>query len=430
MIHKIIKLHRSLSIEIKTIIGIIIFAILIVGIERYQISENIFSQFIESKKSKNLLLVNTIAPILSLNISLGLESANKEYMDYIARENPDLTFIEIKNTGNKTLYCYALPNEDRRDHSKEREYIDFCNKNINDAATEDMLGVLHLHFSDSDYQNILTKNRWLTLKIFFMTLVLLSTFVYLIRKEFKYLNTLSENVLSYDPKLNNFSLTTTERQDEVGVIHNAIISMVEKIGSYTKILDDVNLSLEDKIKERTRELQEANKQLKALTVTDELTGLSNRRHFEEYFHNSWDLAKRKGVGVSIIMCDIDYFKKVNDTYGHQAGDEVLKKVAAILKKSLKRGSDFVARYGGEEFIIVLHETNLDVAEELCKRVQENLKNSDDFMFDGKKIGHVTMSFGVSCTIPKRDDNSEHLIKLADDALYKAKRSGRNCIVTS
>lgn len=120
---------------------------------------------------------------------------------------------------------------------------------------------------------------------------------------------------------------------------------------------------------------------------------------------------------------------MNDTYGHQAGDEVLKKVAAILRKSLKRSSDFVARYGGEEFIIVMYETNLDVAEELCKRVQENLKNADAFVFDGEKIGHVTMSFGVSCTTPKRDDNSEHLIKLADDALYKAKRSGRNCIVT-
>jgi diguanylate cyclase (GGDEF)-like protein len=78
----------------------------------------------------------------------------------------------------------------------------------------------------------------------------------------------------------------------------------------------------------------------------------------------------------------------------------------------------------------MYETNLDAAEELCKRVQENLKNSDDFIFNGEKIGLVTMSFGVSCTTPKRDDNSEHLIKLADDALYIAKGSGRNCIVTN
>lgn len=426
MIHVIKKIHNSLKIELKTILGIILFTIFIVGIERYQISQNIIEQFHESKKSKNYLLIDTIAPIISLNISLGLESANTEYLDTIAKQNSYLKFIELRDTKNQLLYKYG--NFD--DNTKAKEEIDFCNKNITDATTGEALGTIHLNFSDDDYQTIVSKNKELTLKIIFITLFLLSFFIYLMKREFKYLKELSEQVLSYDPKLNNCNLTPSNRLDEVGVIHNAIISMVQKISSYTQLLDATNLSLEDKIKERTKELKEANKQLKALSITDELTQLPNRRYFEEYFQNHWKLAKRQGVAISIVMCDIDYFKKVNDTYGHLGGDAVLKNVAHVMQTSLKRNTDFIARYGGEEFIIVMYDTNADVAYELCTRIQDNLKNMEDLVFQGTTMKPVTMSFGISSTVPQKDDISENLIKYADNALYKAKDNGRNCIVTS
>ena len=137
--------------------------------------------------------------------------------------------------------------------------------------------------------------------------------------------------------------------------------MVSKINAYNHILSEANLSLEEKIQERTQELLEANERLKSLSVTDELTQLSNRRYFSEYFEKTWELAKRKGVNVSLVLCDIDFFKMVNDTHGHQIGDEVLKSVATALKESLKRNTDFVARYGGEEFVIVMYDANFEEA---------------------------------------------------------------------
>ena len=426
MIHIIEKIHNGLKIELKTIIGIIIFTIFIVGLERYQISQNIIEQFNESKKSKNYLLIDTISPILGLNILLGLDSANRDYLDYIAKQNSFLKFIELRDTKNKVLYSYG----NFHDCTNEKEHIDFCNKSIIDTTTGEALGTINLHFSDDDYQTIVSKNKELTFKIILITFVLLTLFIYLMKREFKYLKELSKHVLSYDPKLNNCNLTPSNRLDEVGVIHNAIVSMVQKISSYTQLLDATNLSLEDKIKERTKELKEANKQLKALSITDELTRLANRRSFEEYFQNNWELAKRQGVAISIVMCDIDYFKKVNDTYGHLGGDAVLKNVANIMQTSLKRNTDFIARYGGEEFIIVMYDTNDDIAYELCTRIQNSLKNMEDFVFQGTKMKPVTMSFGISSTVPQKDDISENLIKHADNALYKAKDNGRNCIITS
>lgn len=427
MINKFQKLTNSLSIEAKTVVGIIIFTIFIVGLERYQISRSVTNQFIESKKSKNLLLVNTILPIVSLNMSLGLNDANKEYLDYVAKQYSNLEFMQIKDINQNVIYSYGHFKE-FGDNFKE-QYLDFCTKNITDTITQDVLGSINMHFSDKDYQQMLTESRNTTIKIMITALILLLLFIILIKNEFKYLKKLTKNVLEYDPKLNNFPLDELSRRDEVGIINNAIVSMVKKIAMHTNELDTVNLLLEEKIKERTKELEEANTKLKTLSTTDELTKLSNRRYFEEYFHKSWELAKRNKVNISIVMCDIDWFKEVNDTYGHQAGDFVLQKIAQIMKKTLKRETDFVARYGGEEFIIVLYDTDTEVAKELCQNIQKNIK-STSFEYKGEDIDNITMSFGVSTIIPKNNDSSEGLIRLADKALYKAKENGRDMIKLS
>lgn len=418
---------RNLSIYLKVTLGIILFTLTIGGIERYQISQNIINQFFEAKKSKNLLLINTIAPILGLNITLGLDDANIEYLEYIAEQNPDVTYIELTDSDGKVTYQSKKYFEKLDQYQKQKVNIDFCYKEIFDSVTQKVVGNLHLHFSNNDFQQLQSNNRFLTLKLMLVTFILLTIFVLMIRREFQPLKELSNSVLSYDPKLNNFFLTTSHRHDEVGVIQNAIVSMVDRIRTYTQLLDETNISLEDKIKERTKALEEANIQLRALSVTDELTQLSNRRYFEEYYQQNWELAKRHKKNISLVMCDIDYFKRVNDTYGHQIGDEVLKLVAFSLKESLKRNSDFVARYGGEEFIIVMYETTLDDAERVCKRVQENLEKNQHSVFKENEIDAVTMSFGISSIVPTNNDDSESLIKKADHALYEAKESGRNCI---
>lgn len=428
MIEKIQKITNNISIEVKTIFGIIIFTIFIVGLERYQISQSITEQFIKSKKSKNQLLVSTILPVVSLNMSLGLDDANKEYLDYVAKQYSDLEFMEIKDTNQNIVYKYGK--YEKVQHYMKEEYLDFCVKNITDTVTNEVIGSIHMHFSDKDYQEILSKSRNTTIKVMFTAFILLLIFISLIKNEFKYLQQLTSNVLEYDPKLNNFPLEELHRRDEVGVINNAIVTMVKKIATHTHELDEINLSLEEKIKMRTKELEDVNEKLKALSVTDELTQLSNRRYFEEYFHKTWELAKRNKANLSLIMCDIDLFKKVNDTYGHQAGDYILQSISKIMKKFLKRETDFVARYGGEEFVIVLYDTDANTAKELCQNIQEGLKKQGEFEFKGENIGEITLSFGISSIVPHIGDSSEGLLKLSDRALYKAKENGRNRIEQS
>lgn len=428
MIEKIQKITNNISIEVKTIFGIIIFTIFIVGLERYQISQSITEQFIKSKKSKNQLLVSTILPVVSLNMSLGLDDANKEYLDYVAKQYSDLEFMEIKDTNQNIVYKYGK--YEKVQHYMKEEYLDFCVKNITDTVTNEVIGSIHMHFSDKDYQEILSKSRNTTIKVMITAFILLLIFISLIKNEFKYLQQLTSNVLEYDPKLNNFPLEELHRRDEVGVINNAIVTMVKKIATHTHELDEINLSLEEKIKMRTKELEDVNEKLKALSVTDELTQLSNRRYFEEYFHKTWELAKRNKANLSLIMCDIDLFKKVNDTYGHQAGDYILQSISKIMKKFLKRETDFVARYGGEEFVIVLYDTDANTAKELCQNIQEGLKKQGEFEFKGENIGEITLSFGISSIVPHIGDSSEGLLKLSDRALYKAKENGRNRIEQS
>ncbi len=417
---------RSISIEIKMLIGVVLFALFIVGTERYLLSENIVEQFSESEKSKNNLLIDTISPVIALNISLGLNDANQEYLDLIAKQNTDLVTMELIDTKGNVLYRYI---KNKKDISKEnRDTLHAYSKNILDPITNESFGTMNLHFDNHNYQMIVNKNQVITLKIFGVTFFLLMVFIYIIKREFKYLKDLSANVLKYDPKLNNFTLLPSNRNDEVGIIHNAIISMVTKIQSYAILLDEVNQSLESKVQKRTKELEDANQKLNELAITDPLTKLSNRRHFDQSFEDVWNLAHRKGVEVTLIMCDIDHFKQINDTYGHLAGDMVLREIGEILKNSLKRSMDIVARYGGEEFIIVLYDADIDAAKQICTNIQENLKSKDEFVFNDIKIKSVTMSFGISSKIPTDDYNHDDLIESADIALYKAKESGRDCIV--
>jgi len=418
---------RTFSIEVKIVVSIVLFTVFIVGFERYQLSENIIEQFVESKTSKQNLLKETIAPILALNISLGLSEANKEYLDQIVKQNTDLESIELVGLNKENLYNYSKSPEKK--FEKDRNNMNFCSKEILDPLTQDPLGHVYFHFYDNEYQSVLQKNTETTVKIFIITLISLAILVILIRRAFTDLKELSKQVLSYDPnKENKFSLLPSKRTDEVGIIHNAIVSMVEKINSYSKLLDDLNDSLEKKVHDRTKELESANKKLSELSITDSLTGLSNRRDFEKNLNETWDVAKRKSAYISLIICDIDHFKDVNDTYGHQAGDIVLKNVANILKISLKRSIDFVARYGGEEFVIILFDTDDKGAHELCVNIQHKLQDMDHFIDESISIDPITLSFGINSLIPMTENSSDNLFRLADKALYEAKANGRDCIV--
>ncbi len=182
---------------------------------------------------------------------------------------------------------------------------------------------------------------------------------------------------------------------------------------------------------KDRQLAQANIELEKLSNTDKLTNIPNRRLFDKYISQEWDLID--GVEdtpvFSLILGDIDFFKKYNDTYGHQAGDICLISVAQAISKALKRSSDLVARYGGEEFIVILPNTTNQNAINIVKSIQRNIKELDIKHENSPVSTRVTLSFGISTMVPSKDTSYEELIKKADELLYKAKKEGRNRIAS-
>jgi len=159
-------------------------------------------------------------------------------------------------------------------------------------------------------------------------------------------------------------------------------------------------------------------------TTDALTELPNRRCFDERYDLLWRNAMRQGKPLSVLMADIDWFKAYNDTYGHQGGDDCLKKVADTLRQEPKRATDLVARYGGEEFTIVLPDTGAKAAQQVAERLRSGVE-ALNIPHQGSPLHKVTISVGVAMMIPTAGQSSFALIKLSDDALYVAKNSCRN-----
>ena len=168
-------------------------------------------------------------------------------------------------------------------------------------------------------------------------------------------------------------------------------------------------------------LRKRNKKLQELSVTDSLTGLHNHKHLMDRIASEVIRSERHDHPFAVLMIDIDYFKKYNDTYGHQAGDDVLRKMAAIFNESI-RASDYVARYGGEEFMVVLPETDMEKAMNSAKRIRKRLAR--ETFGNGKVKIPITISIGVA-TYPDHGVDPETLVSRADAALYQAKKTGRN-----
>ncbi len=172
------------------------------------------------------------------------------------------------------------------------------------------------------------------------------------------------------------------------------------------------------------ELKYAREKLTKLAITDGLTGIANRRYFDDQLAHEWTRARRLNQTLAIAMIDVDWFKKYNDHYGHQGGDDCLRQVANVLSNVAKRDSDFVARYGGEEFAIILPMTQAENALELAKNSCLALSNLE-LPHALSDFGHVTLSVGVAVGCPKQNTTPHNLLINADKALYTAKEKGRN-----
>jgi len=195
----------------------------------------------------------------------------------------------------------------------------------------------------------------------------------------------------------------------------AFISQLER--------DEAFRALEDS----RSKLAEANRTLQKLSSLDGLTGIANRRSFDETLKKEWNRAMRGEKTIGLIMLDIDFFKLYNDHYGHQGGDECLKKVATGLESAIHREPDFLARYGGEEFSAILPDTDLEGAVIVAEEMRQAIKALRVEHAKSKVSDIVSISLGVSAVVPQKGTEPEILVAAADQDLYKAKEDGRDCV---
>ncbi|MCX7922981.1 MAG: diguanylate cyclase [Clostridia bacterium] len=212
------------------------------------------------------------------------------------------------------------------------------------------------------------------------------------------------------------------------VILKSKVKVFIELYTQKRLLEEQTKLLELKVKELT-ELKEENEKLESLSIRDGLTGIPNRRYFDQYIEMNWKSCAREAVPLSLIMIDIDYFKDYNDNYGHPKGDDCLIQVAQTLASGAKRPTDLVARYGGEEFAVVLPGTGSEGAKKVAERIRRDIESMGLTHEYSKVKPYVTVSLGVATILPSQGRYADQFINSADKALYQAKQEGRNRVVS-
>jgi diguanylate cyclase (GGDEF)-like protein len=395
----------------------------------------------ESEMEKCALLLDSIEPVITINMFLGPDEPMHDYLQKIVRQNPMIVKLTVKDMEEGIHFTFS--SKTFNPHGSEPIRMEHT---VFDKITSMPIGKVEMLYSNARYIQLIGHYREFTILLFIGAAALAALLVIMLHSALAPLRELAGELASYDPQKLDFSKKRVDKNDEVGIIQNAVVDMVEKIQNYTKTLSQLNLRLENKVKERThtlentnarlrREVQErikaeealknANRTLERLSVRDTLTNLYNRRGIERSLKTCWRIARREKTPISIIMCDIDFFKKINDTYGHVAGDICLQEIAKILKHTISRPMDIVARYGGEEFIFILPDTHLSGAVTIANEIQKMFAERNN---SKKTKIKMTVSIGISSCIPKEKSKRTDLVSAADNALYEAKKRGRDRIV--
>jgi diguanylate cyclase (GGDEF)-like protein len=241
----------------------------------------------------------------------------------------------------------------------------------------------------------------------------------------------------------NYPIRSPRVQELFTLVHS-FRQMSQEIQQSRQQLEDYSRSLEAMVRDRTEALEsevsrramaesalvQANEELQRLAFLDGLTQIANRRCFDQQLQSSWQWLKREQQPLSLILCDVDHFKRYNDHYGHQAGDDCLVQVAQAIAVVVKRPGDLAARYGGEEFAILLPNTPLEGAIEVASLIRDRLQTQKLIHAASEVSPYVTLSLGIATVIPQDGLVPGELLATADQALYRAKAQGRNQFATA
>lgn len=218
-----------------------------------------------------------------------------------------------------------------------------------------------------------------------------------------------------------------EKEDLLATLETEKKQVIDTNKNLEKDIQD-KIQIEAKLLYEMKNAEDLSNKLRTLSTQDGLTGINNRRRFDEALYDEWFRARRLLTPLSLIICDIDKFKEYNDTYGHLAGDKCLTRIAHLIEDSARRAGDMAARFGGEEFVIILPDTESSNAQDIAEQLQSAILDLEIPHETSSVAKIITVSFGVFTTLPTKDLSPETMIEFADKALYQAKEQGRNKVI--
>lgn len=429
------------SVRTRILGTVIVFALALFLLVQYQYEVKLKVILNTTEQSKYETVADTVLPILAVNTAFELEHENRQYIAELVHQNPDLVRVILTADGMAMI--------DIGEQVAQHTTLIRLHKIVPDPQGGSALGEVTFVFTSRVLQMTEQEHRTFIISFVLVAGLLLLLLIIILHYAIRPIYVLLKWIHNFDPKTDDMSAMPEACCDEVRMIEEAMQQMFERIRHYTSELDELNRNLDEKVRERTdaltwtnAQLQEeirireaaeqalkgANERLTALSRLDVLTGIANRRSFQEHLNESWAVCVREQIPLSLIICDIDHFKRVNDTYGHPAGDVVIRSIAEILGSEIKRASDLVARYGGEEFAVILFDTGYADAEALVKRLQEKVWAMSPLPPPAEAVSGITLSFGFCSLVPGPHDSIAKCIAAADQALYRAKKAGRNRIV--
>lgn len=417
MLNKQLNLSKQL---LKSVLIIYFFLTVFVTLVHFVIEYNYTKNNIQSELEK-------VADTFKLAIQRALWDINYEQLRNISdglMKSPVVYGIKIIDPNGKEIISIMDEVLSKKDlYKQELLYKQNINQKFHDNSIYLAEVVLYSH-ENAVYDRIKVGIGMILLNAVIKSTALIILFVLAFRKHLETpLRKLTKEISTLDWKnKNNRKIEIDLKYDnELTILQHKFNELLSNISNEEEkryeLIANLNAKLEDEVTQRTIELELANIQLKKLATTDMLTQINNRAKLEEELQLKYDNFKRNNRVFSVILMDIDYFKNINDEFGHQIGDYVLQEIANILKENI-RSIDTLGRWGGEEFLIICSETDMEGAFVLSENLRQKIQS-----YKFKHIGNKTASFGVAqinqeCTL-------DTLIKNADDALYEAKANGRN-----